>query len=131
MHPARSGFSSRQSSSLLIMAKSALRVPFVDLKQPNSSISLLKLINCDGGFGYGIPFTSSSVLVDYVDEVDADQNSWCNCYAFTEIFASGNTLLMDYIELGETPDDRMQRRMLETLLSFHDKKRGTFLYNRT
>ncbi|XP_048727651.1 uncharacterized protein LOC125645834 isoform X2 [Ostrea edulis] len=76
MHPARSGFSSRQSSSLLIMAKSALRVPFVDLKQPNSSISLLKLINCDGGFGYGIPFTSSSVLVDYVDEVDADQNSW-------------------------------------------------------
>lgn len=106
------------------MAKSALRVPFIGLKQPTSSISLLKLINCDGGSGYGIPFTSSSVLVDYVEEVDSDQNSWCNCYAFTEIFAIGNTLLMDYIELGVTPDDRMQLKVLETLLSFLDKKRG-------
>jgi hypothetical protein len=108
------------------MARSTLRVPFVDLKQPNCSLSLLKLINCDGGFRYGIPFTSSSVLVDYVDEVDSDKNSWCNCYAFTEIFATGNALLMDYIELGNTPDDKIQQSVLETLLSFLDKKQGTY-----
>jgi hypothetical protein len=103
-----------------------LKVPFVVLKQPTSSISLLELVNCDGGFGYGIPFTSSSVLVDYVDEIDVDENSWCNCYTFTEIFAFGNAVLMDYIELGETPKDKMQQRVLETLLLFLNEKKGMY-----
>ena len=110
---------SETSSPTPLNLKGALRT----LKRDPYSISLLKLISCNGGCGRGVSFTSSSVVVNYVRDNTADIPGPC-LDAFTEIFATGNTVLMDFLEKGQKPVDENQCRALESLLTFTANIKG-------
>ena len=100
-----------------------LKTPFTILKQNEYSLSPLKLIGCDGGFGTGVAFTSATVHVEYAVLDKADEPIF-PIYCFTEIFPLGCTILSDFIELGKKPKDENHRKLLEILLSFLQKTEG-------
>ena len=100
-----------------------LKTPFIILKQNEYSLSPLKLIGCDGGFGTGVAFISATVHVEYAVLDKADEPIF-PIYCFTEIFQLGCTILSDFIELGKKPKDENHRKLVETLLSFLQKTEG-------
>ncbi|KAK3094398.1 hypothetical protein FSP39_001248 [Pinctada imbricata] len=87
-----------------------------NLKDFFYSLSLLKLVHCNGGLGLGVPFSSSFVAWDFL-YADKDK-SIAKVEAFTEVFIKGHTLLMDYIVLHKKPQEKWERTTLEKLLSF-------------
>ncbi|XP_056012525.1 uncharacterized protein LOC125681527 isoform X2 [Ostrea edulis] len=96
-----------------------LKWPFYVLKLPQFSLSPMKLINCNGGTGFGVKFTQSSVQADYIYDTDRHGEEYGLVFPFTEIFLNGNAILMDYINLGKKPTENPKSlQVLEILLSF-------------
>ncbi|KAK3084628.1 hypothetical protein FSP39_016549 [Pinctada imbricata] len=79
------------------------------------TLSLLKLLLCDGATGYGVSFTSSSVLVD---DIVSDDKTVFTVYPFLEIFGKGYELLLDFFKVGVKPSNEKERKVLEKLTTF-------------
>ncbi|KAK3093902.1 hypothetical protein FSP39_021620 [Pinctada imbricata] len=87
------------------------------------TLSLLNLVACDGSYAFGVPFTSSSVIVRHLRTMmkvsSANSALFTPYFSFLEIFSTGYDILCRYVYRNEKPrDDTEDYRVLDRLLDF-------------